>query len=71
VEAVQPTLGASLAGVPDLAVAEDADHLVGVSFDKGVPRVTRYQVSTQVVRTVVRSPWDQPFTSTAGIALIR
>lgn len=64
-------LGAALAGVPDLAVAETTDTLLGVAWTNGRPVVGRYRLSTQTTTMVVASPWVGAFTATAGVALVK
>jgi hypothetical protein len=66
-------LGAPLSGVPEQAVAEGTDSLVGVTLGgpTRVTRVNRYTVSTQVVTSVVASPWTKPHQAVAGVALVR
>ena len=66
-----PSLGDAISGVPDYAVAEAPDSLVGVFITGKHARIARYSVSTQRARTVVSSPWVDNFKYTAGVALLK
>jgi hypothetical protein len=66
-----PLLGDAIAGVPDQAVVEGPDSLLGVFISGKHARVARYSVSTHVATTVVYSPWVGAFKYAASIALLK
>jgi hypothetical protein len=66
-----PSLGAVIAGVPDQAVVEGPDSLLGVFITGTHARVARYSVSSQTGDTVVSSPWAGTFKYTASVALLK
>ncbi len=70
-----PDLGAALSGVPDAAVVETANTLVGTemisSTDGGsAEAVVRYDVTSGNSTLVAKNPWYLGFTNAAGVVIV-
>jgi hypothetical protein len=71
----QSNFGAEVSGVPSAVSAENATHLLGVSFAVGdagtTASVDRYDVTAMTSTPVVASPFTGSFSSAGGSAIAK